>query len=94
MRFVFANGRVPVPSGISQWLCRLISQEVCPWNHKFADALSEPAFAAREFIAGKDASTLARDLLAMEQADLQRGVSEVADEAREARRAAAQRVSS
>ena len=43
------------------------SQEVCPWNVKFAQALKVPDFAPRSFIAGKDAATLARDLLAMSQ---------------------------
>jgi epoxyqueuosine reductase len=33
----------------------------------FASEVKEPAFAAREFIAGKDARTLAEDLLAMSQ---------------------------
>ena len=44
-----------------------ICQDVCPYNHKFARELSEPSFAARAAIAGKDASTLARELLAMSQ---------------------------
>ncbi len=44
-----------------------ICQEVCPYTHKFARELSEPSFAARPAIAGKDASTLARELLAMSQ---------------------------
>ncbi|PYP77109.1 MAG: hypothetical protein DMD35_16420 [Gemmatimonadetes bacterium] len=38
---------------------------MCPWNVKFAQELKEPAFAAREVLAGKDARTLARELLAM-----------------------------
>jgi len=43
---------------------------VCPWNVKFAQELPEgSAFAAREFIAGKDARTVAREILAMEPAD-------------------------
>ena len=42
-----------------------ICQDVCPWNQRFATELTEPAFAAREAIAGKDARTLARELLAM-----------------------------
>jgi epoxyqueuosine reductase len=44
-----------------------VCQEVCPYNIKFARELSEPSFAARPAIAGKDASTLARELLAMSQ---------------------------
>jgi epoxyqueuosine reductase len=36
---------------------------------RFASELKEPAFAPREFLVGKDAKTLAEDLLAMEQAD-------------------------
>jgi len=45
------------------------SQDVCPWNVKFSRDATEAAFAAREVIAGKDALTLATDLLAMEQAE-------------------------
>ncbi|HEX4684400.1 MAG TPA: tRNA epoxyqueuosine(34) reductase QueG [Gemmatimonadaceae bacterium] len=44
-----------------------ICQEVCPWNVKFAQALKIPEFAPREFIASKDARTLARELLTMTQ---------------------------
>jgi epoxyqueuosine reductase len=46
-----------------------ICQEVCPWNVRFSQELSEPAFAAREVIAGKDARTLAREILAMSDED-------------------------
>lgn len=42
---------------------------MCPWNVKFAQELKEPAFRPREFIARKDARTLAEDLLALSQAD-------------------------
>jgi epoxyqueuosine reductase len=44
-----------------------ICQEVCPFNIKFARELSESSFAARSTVSGKDASTLARELLAMSQ---------------------------
>lgn len=53
--------------GISKWLCRQTSQEVCPWNVRFAQELKERAFAPREVLASKDARTLARELLAMTQ---------------------------
>ncbi len=43
-----------------------ICQDVCPWNVRFARELSEPAFAARQTIAGKDARTFAREILAMD----------------------------
>lgn len=50
-------------------MCRHSAQTCCPWNEKFAQELKESAFARREVIAGKDATTLAEDLLAMEQAE-------------------------
>jgi epoxyqueuosine reductase len=46
-----------------------VCQDVCPWNVRFARELKEPAFAAREALAGKDARTLARELLAMSPAE-------------------------
>ena len=45
------------------------SQAVCPWNVRFAQELTEPAFVPREVLAGKDARQLARDLLGMTQAE-------------------------
>jgi len=60
----------PVLSGISKRVCRHISREVCPWNVRFATELTEPAFAARESLGGKDARTLARGLLAMSQEEI------------------------
>ena len=56
-------------SSISKWVYRHSAQDVCPWNVRFAEELKEPAFTPREFIAGKDARTLARDLLALSQAE-------------------------
>jgi len=45
-----------------------ICQEVCPWNVKFSQELAAGSpFAAREFVAGKDARSFARELLAMSQ---------------------------
>ncbi|MBA3672354.1 MAG: tRNA epoxyqueuosine(34) reductase QueG [Gemmatimonadaceae bacterium] len=46
-----------------------ICQEVCPFNIKFAQAFKVPEFAPREFLAGKDSRTLARDILALTQED-------------------------
>lgn len=43
-----------------------ICQDVCPWNVRFSVDAREPGFAPREIIAGKDARTLARDMLALE----------------------------
>ena len=58
----------PVSSAISKRLYRHISQTCCPWNVEFSQALAEDSpFQAREFIAGKDAVTLATDILALDQ---------------------------
>ena len=46
-----------------------ICQDVCPYNVKFARELREPAFAARDAIRDKSPETLARDLLAMGDAE-------------------------
>ena len=54
-------------SGIAKWFCRHVSQSACPWNIRFPRELGEPAFAPREALAGKDAHTLARELLGMTQ---------------------------
>lgn len=45
-----------------------ICQDVCPYNVKFAQALREPAFAARATIADRDAHSLAREMLTMDDA--------------------------
>ncbi len=44
-----------------------VCQEVCPWNVKFAREVKEPSFQPRAAIAGKDARTLAREILAMSE---------------------------
>jgi epoxyqueuosine reductase len=49
-----------------------VCQSVCPWNIRFAQDLKEPAFAPREALAGKDARTLARELLGMTQEEFSR----------------------
>src|SRR5829696_6107785 len=46
-----------------------MSQSVCPWNIRFSRELGEPTFAPRAALAGKDARTLARELLGMTQAE-------------------------
>jgi len=57
----------PVVSRISKRVYRHISQEVCPWNVKFSQELADDSpFAAREFVRGKDAVTMARDILALD----------------------------
>jgi epoxyqueuosine reductase len=44
-----------------------ICQDVCPWNVRFARELKVPEFAPRPALAGKDARSLARELLAMDE---------------------------
>ncbi len=58
-----------MPSGISKRWYRHIFQTCDPSNVKFSQELAEDSpFRAREFVAGKDAVTLARDILALDQA--------------------------
>jgi epoxyqueuosine reductase len=54
---------------LTKRVCRHVSQEVCPWNEKFARELRRPAFAARPAIAWKDARALSCELLAMSDED-------------------------
>ena len=60
--------RRPVESAIPQRLYRHIARSVCRWNAKFSEELAEASpFDARECVDGKDATTLARDFLALDQ---------------------------
>ena len=53
-----------------------VCQEVCPWNVRFARALPDGSpFAPREALAGRDARTLARELLATTQENFSRAFS-------------------
>jgi epoxyqueuosine reductase len=50
-----------------------MSQEVCPWNVRFAKALpNDSPYATREALGGKDARQLARELLGMSQEEFSR----------------------
>ena len=53
-------------------MSRHTSQEVCPWNVRFASELQIPEFAPRDLLAGKDARQLARDVLDITQEDFSR----------------------
>lgn len=44
-----------------------ICQDVCPWNVRFSHELSESAFKARKAVAGKDARTIATEILLMNE---------------------------
>ena len=63
----------PIPEELRPMVGELIygcdiCQDVCPWNEKFATALPDDSpFAPREALGGKDARTLARELLALSQ---------------------------
>jgi epoxyqueuosine reductase len=49
-----------------------VCQEVCPWNERFSATLREDAFRIREALAGRDAGSLARELLSMSDDDFRR----------------------
>ncbi len=70
----FLSVNRPVDSGITKWVNRHISLEVCPWNVTFAQQLPEGSpFAARAMLRDTDARdgtrALAREILAMEPSD-------------------------
>ena len=64
--------RRPVASGISKWVSGYTSQDVCPWNDKFASPLREEVFRPREALAGKDVRTFARSVLELSQEEFSR----------------------
>ena len=60
-------------SGIAKWVYRYISQSCCPRNTRFAKELPEDSpYQPREVIEGKDARTLAREILSMTQEEFSR----------------------
>src|SRR5438132_6203123 len=70
------RGEIPeeMHAGIGELLYGCdICQDVCPWNVTFAQELKVPEFAPRPAIAGRDAQTLAKELLAMDTAEFSAG---------------------
>ena len=61
----------PIPTDLREPIGALlygcdICQDVCPWNVRFSQALpNDSPYLAREVLAGEDARTLSRELLAM-----------------------------
>ena len=70
--YLTIENRGPIPIELREPIGELlygcdICQDVCPWNVRFAQDVKVPAFAVRPALAGKDARTLARDLLQMSE---------------------------
>ena len=67
-----AKGAIPeaLREGVGQRLYGCdVCQEVCPYTRKFSLPLKEPAFAPRPVLAGRDARSLALELLTMSQSE-------------------------
>ena len=65
---LWARVSLLVLSAISTLVYRHISQSCCPKNVKFSQELAEDSpFAARDFVRGKDAVTLATNIIVLDQ---------------------------
>ena len=72
--YLTIEARGPVPLELREQVGSLlygcdICQDVCPYNHKFARELADPSFAPRPAVSGRDARSLAREILGMSQHD-------------------------
>jgi epoxyqueuosine reductase len=69
------RGAIPeqLRESVGEWLYGCdVCQDVCPWNVSFASPAREHAYAARAPLDGRDARTLARELLAMDEHEFRR----------------------
>ncbi|HEX6627991.1 MAG TPA: tRNA epoxyqueuosine(34) reductase QueG [Gemmatimonadaceae bacterium] len=69
--YLTIEAKAGIPLGLRDRVAEMvygcdICQEVCPWNVRFSRELSENAFKPREAVAGKDARTLAIEILRMD----------------------------
>jgi epoxyqueuosine reductase len=70
--YLTIEAKGPIPSEHHEGVGELIygcdiCQEVCPWNVKFSRDAANAAFAPRAAVEGKDARTLAEEILAMDE---------------------------
>ena len=68
--YLTIESKEPIPQALRPAIGELIygcdiCQDVCPWNVSFARPNKVPEFAPREVLGGKDARTLARELMSM-----------------------------
>jgi len=69
--YLTIEAKGPIPAELHEGIGELIygcdiCQEVCPWNVKFSRDASHAAFAPRPAIGGRNAHTLASEILAMD----------------------------